>query len=320
MMGAMTWLAAGLLITVQTDSGANAVATTAPAAAPVIVPGSRQIDFTSTVTGRRYRLMIARPEAPPPKEGYPVVYVIDGNLYFGTASDTMRLQSLHMIKPAVIVGIGYQTDNIQEQLSLRNKDLTIALPPALLATPFYKLSGTKAEGLGDIDAFLDMIEKEVKPRIEATVAIDRSDQTLFGYSLGGLTALRALFRHPQNYRSFVAGSPSIWWGEKAVLVDEAAFAVAVRSHAIAPRVLITVGGSESDRMVVQPSMRMTQAQHDDMTARSAMVPNARELAAQLAALPGASGYRADFALFAGEDHVGAPPATLARAFRFALAR
>lgn len=61
------------------------------ASASARISESRQVDYVSQVTGRPYRLLISLPEAPPPPEGYPVVYVTVGGLYFGTVTETARL-------------------------------------------------------------------------------------------------------------------------------------------------------------------------------------------------------------------------------------
>ena len=52
-----------------------------------------RIDFRSAIRQRDYRLMVSIPNAPAPDNGYPVVYLIDGNLHFGIAVDTMRIQA-----------------------------------------------------------------------------------------------------------------------------------------------------------------------------------------------------------------------------------
>ena len=74
------WLAA-LVLVAATPVLAKA---TTPAPVAATVGTAQQIDFTSAVSGKTYRIMIAKPYAFPPKDGYPVVYVLDGGAYFGT--------------------------------------------------------------------------------------------------------------------------------------------------------------------------------------------------------------------------------------------
>ena len=83
---------------------------TAPVSAgsSAAIPMSRQIDFTSKVNGRNYRLQVALPLAAPPDRGFPVIYVIDGDVYFGTWAAAVRFRAMSGELPqAVVVGIGY---------------------------------------------------------------------------------------------------------------------------------------------------------------------------------------------------------------------
>ncbi len=69
---------------------------------------SSQWDLTSKKSGLEYRIFIAEPVGAPPKEGYAVVYILDGNGYFATAAEAERIQELGgEIDSALIVGIGY---------------------------------------------------------------------------------------------------------------------------------------------------------------------------------------------------------------------
>jgi predicted alpha/beta superfamily hydrolase len=74
-----------------------------------------QIDFHSAIRDRGYRLLVPIPARPAPAQGYPVVWLIDGNLHFGITVDTMHIQACWPdVRDAVIVGIGYPTDRVTE--------------------------------------------------------------------------------------------------------------------------------------------------------------------------------------------------------------
>jgi len=53
---------------------------------------------------------------------------------------------------------------------------------------------------------------------------DPADRCLVGWSLGGLLGLHALFTRPQMFSRYILVSPSIWWDDQRVLVDEASYA------------------------------------------------------------------------------------------------
>ncbi len=104
------WLGTAALGVVQAApavvEGAPVVSVPPPLSATV--PSSRQIDFRSTVNGRDYRIQIALPLAKPPAGGFPVIYVTDGDGYFGTWAFAARLRAMSQeLEPAVVVGIGY---------------------------------------------------------------------------------------------------------------------------------------------------------------------------------------------------------------------
>ena len=61
--------------------------------APVTIPRAKQFDITSRINGRRYRIMVATPFNADPAIAYLVLYVLDGNQYFGTATEALTRQS-----------------------------------------------------------------------------------------------------------------------------------------------------------------------------------------------------------------------------------
>jgi hypothetical protein len=94
---------------------------------------AKYYDFKSAINGRTYRLFVAVPEGTPPKGGFPVVYVLDGNQFFLTASTDLSLRSyLGELRRAVMVGIDHPTSHFREMLQQRTKDLTTPLSPESL--------------------------------------------------------------------------------------------------------------------------------------------------------------------------------------------
>jgi predicted alpha/beta superfamily hydrolase len=142
--------------------------------------------------------------------------------------------------------------------------------------------------------------------IEAQYRVDRRRQALFGHSYGGLFVLHTLFARPAAFQTYVAASPSIWWGGRFVLTQLPA---ALDGAAGAPRVLLTVGALEQAAPGADASPRGL------MLAEKRMVDAARELAATLQARPGGAG-RVAFAAFDGEDHGSALFPALSRGLAF----
>jgi predicted alpha/beta superfamily hydrolase len=284
-------------------------------ATQAVLPYSTQYDLTSKISGRTYRIFVFRPPVPPPEGGYPVVYFTDGNLAFPMAMAMGGAFSLLSGNPVLVVGVGYPSDNPLD-LMARTRDLT---PPTPLSAIMQQpgLPPPQAENYGGADDFRRFLTEELRPRIAADHPVSAENQTLSGYSLGGLFTLHVLFNHPTDFRGYAACSPSIWWNKRAVLKGERAFAKAVEAKAVSPRVLITIGDGEQTPPNPPPP-GMTAVQVRKLLREGRMVDNARELGERLAALKGGPGYVARFQAFEREDHLTATAAAISRTLAFAL--
>ena len=259
---------------------------------------------------RIYTISIARPDAPVPDGGYPVIYVLDANVLFNTVADSVRLQafmpSWSGIVPAVVVGIGVPGDKLFD-VPGRYLDLTTPVPGGVPSP-----SGGPPMKTGGADIFLDFIEQKVKSGVESRIPVDRSRQALFGHSLGGLFALHTLFTHPEAFQAYVAVSPSVWWGEGSLFAEAERFVAAGRGNGI--RVLLSVGQYEQ---AMSPAALAASAASEQRTVldRFKQVDRVTEMAALLAR---------DKALvvrhrvLAGEDHASSVPTAVSLGVRFAL--
>jgi len=270
-------------------------------AMPVTVARSSQYLLTSKINARAYRIMVSTPFLFDPAVAYPVVYVLDANVFFGTVTDAIHFLSFAKnVAPAIVVGIGYQSDDLNVWVRERRLDLT--------PTASSKPSDAGPSGGGD--AFLRVIEEEVKPLVRSRFKIDDARQTLVGMSFGGLAALRSMFRNPTAFSAYIVGSPSIWWGDKAVLADEAAFSKRVLSGELGLNLILTSARDEQYHGS-DPKM-LAEAQ-----AGSRMVDNTSELATRLAAL-NPEKLKVSRVIFDDEVHNTVPYAAISRGLRVAL--
>jgi hypothetical protein len=336
-----TTLAAFIAAQPAADAGPQlAAAAVASHPAEVFVADSRRVEFISKVNGHRYSLDIALPDVPPPPLGYPVIYVLDGDFYFGSMAEAARV--IGNAPQAIVVGIGYPHDpawtaavlakhrplpaifatfpRFEAALELeRMYDLSLPLNKAQLGDIGARGVPITAADVGGMDDFLRIIETDVKPRIYALAPVDHGNQTLFGHSLGGLAVLEALFREPKAFRTFVAASPSIWWGGKEVLRKEKEFSGRVSAGEITPHVLVTVGGEEDAVPTLASQTAPQRAQVEAQIKKLRMIDNACELAGRLKALHGARGYEAaDCAIFPFQDHNVSVWPAIGRAIPFAF--
>ncbi|MCP4610928.1 MAG: alpha/beta hydrolase, partial [Planctomycetes bacterium] len=161
---------------------------------------------------------------------YPVIYVLDGNAWFGmTTTITQMLAFGKELSEMIVVGIGYPTDEIKEILVLREIDLT----PSKVKTDS-----------GGAEQFLEFLEKDVTPYVDITYRTKTSDRTLMGKSHGGLFALYALFHKPDLFKRYIVMSPTLWWDEGVIFEYEEAFAA---QHAKLPvKLFLSVGEKEPE--------------------------------------------------------------------------
>lgn len=290
-----------------------------PQTLPATIPGAVQFDIESRITGRSYRIFVQGDARPAPPTGYPVVYALDASISFATAASQIALGRNAGWPPVVLVAIGYPEP--AKTSLLRNRDLTPSQPDE--ATRGWlepRFGPINADDYGGADAFHRFMVEELRPLIDRMYKVDPSNHALIGYSFGGLFVLHVMFNHPDAYRTFVAGSPSIWWNDREVLQGEAGFVAAIQQGRCVPRLLITSG--EWEQSEAAPDLPPSDAERAREIAnrnRHAMVENARALAARLGAVEGQAGYDVRYTLFVNETHLTAIPAATSRAIAFAIA-
>jgi uncharacterized protein len=277
---------------------------------PIAMANAEQWTMRSK-TGRTFEISIARPSGAAPDHGYPIMYVLDPSTAFATLVDTVRNQE-QTFGPVVIVGVGYASDAEEEN---RSFDLTpVTDPKDLPAGPAAGWGGAH----GGNDAFLNFIIDELKPAVAKAVAADPSRQALLGHSLGGLFVLHALFVRSDAFDTYIAGSPSIWWGKKSILREIAAYKAAQEKSRSPRRLLITVG--ELEAFASPEEIRLGEALKVDankLMKDAKQVSNSADLARDLSSLA-AYGLKVQRVAFPDETHNSVIPAYLARGARFTL--
>lgn len=280
-----------------------AVAFAAPTSAMAEQPGASIVSFFDVEApgGVSYRIFTAVPEGEAPEDGFPVVYLIDGNMVFPMAEKTMS-ESAGM--RAVLVGIGYPVEEREQIVSLRYFDLT----PDTAAELIPLAEGASPPRTGGRDAFLAFIEDELKPEIERRFSVNPARQTLFGHSLGGLFTLHVLYNRPDAFQTYIAADPSIWWNGRAILEEQNLF-LRDRADGISDkRLLIETSG----RKPLRPG---TDAANAQKLKKLRSGPNGRDVYEVLQSIPGLT---TAFRSFPDESHGSMVPLTVTDALRFSL--
>ena len=175
------------------------------------IPQAQQTLLSSKLTGRTYRIQVMA-VGDAPDTGYMPVYVLDGDMMFPTAATAAYTYYHHAkdngAQPLLIVGIGYDNGKLLD-IPMRSLDYT---PPM---DARGKISASQPKR-GEADAFLRMIQSELKPLLQQQYRLQADKATLIGHSYGGVLALYALMQHPNDFSHYVISSPSMWWNEGAL--------------------------------------------------------------------------------------------------------
>jgi predicted alpha/beta superfamily hydrolase len=313
-------LAAASLTAFQPCAAATAEPQPKPSGLPAVRARESSTLSLRSPEGLDYRIFMSVPAGDPPPGGFPVLYVLDANAWFGVAAEMTRLYELEG-GPAVVVGIGYPVDTLYAPLR-RGHDFTLG-PPAN-----GKMSVYAGADFGGADRFLSFLRGQVRDTIAAKVPIDRKRQSLFGHSLGGYFVMHVLLTQPDAFAAYAAASPALWW-DLPKIDAEAEVAKKRARPTRPPRVIVTAGSAEqalgsadtnlfrrlyaaNPKQFGGKSIEQVLAETNEELSRSRMVDNARGAAAQLTAL----GIPAEFVAFDQENHRSSVAPALGRAMPF----
>jgi len=234
-----------------------------------------RLSLESEPAGHRYRVSILRPAAPPPADGYPVLFLLDGN---AAEQDLVKTEALATPegRSLAVVTLGYDTDQ-RFDVAARAYDYTPALVPG--ANERDPLDATRRNG--GADGFLAFIQATILPAVERQIPVDRRRLGLWGHSYGGLFVLHAL-QHADTFRCHIAASPSLWWRDGYLFKHRDAFRERFAGRRFG--LLITRGSAETTRRPGDDEPRALARWRQT----SSVPPNAaEEFAGSLQSLPGA---------------------------------
>lgn len=149
-------------------------------------------------------------------ERFPVVYVTDGDYFFGGLAELASLLQDYGETPRfILVGIGY--GSVEKAALLRMRDFFTRPIQMLFETEIKRVADSQfASGVSDLEAithtteareFLHFIRGELMPFINARYPTVPSDSNYSGYSAGGTFGLYTLFTKPDTFKRYIVGSP-----------------------------------------------------------------------------------------------------------------
>jgi len=201
-----------------------------------VLPATQVKNITSTFVNKEFQISIALPQSYANDNAagkkYPTVYLLDGNFYFGTITEICRVMPFCGSMPEVIVvGIGYPIDTSVDQMDAAFKQTWGARGRDLTPVVDEKWEKEQIEGMGleyvasgGASSFLQFVEKELIPLIDSNYRADSSHRILAGHSFGALFVLYTLFHETSLFHGYVASSPSLWFGDKAMFATEEIYA------------------------------------------------------------------------------------------------
>ena len=174
------------------------------------LPQAFETEISSAGTGRTYRIQTAAIGEMPP-EGYPVLFVLDGEAFFPALFNIMQSLMNNPVtrsrSPCLIVGIGYAGGEVRD-LAQRAADYT---PPLR-----SNASEDEQRQFGQADRFAEFIDSELTAFLESKYRLDKNETAVFGHSFGALFGLYSLLSHRRFRRHWLV-SPSIWWHNRRIL-------------------------------------------------------------------------------------------------------
>lgn len=138
---------------------------------------------------------------------YPVIYLLDGSkdedfIHISGIVQFGSFSWINMVPESIVVGIG----NVD-----RKRDFTYPSQNELDQKEF-PTSGHSEE-------FISFLENELQLFIESNFRTT-SSKTIIGQSLGGLLATEILFKNPDLFDNYIIVSPSLWWDDEKLLVEQ----------------------------------------------------------------------------------------------------
>ncbi|MFB5746660.1 alpha/beta hydrolase [Cedecea sp. S5-13] len=246
-----------------------------------------------------YKIMVSWPEGKAPPEGWPVIYLLDGESVFPGAVSLMQRLTCERcpLTPGVVVAIDYPGDSRRERDYRPTVD-KVALEP-------NPAGGTYPPGApGEAQKFWRFIDAELRPWVAQHWKINPQRQALFGHSYGGLFTTWLFMTSPDAFQHFYASSPSVWWNDRYLL----RMAQNWQPDEGHTQLSISVGGYEQS---LQPrEARLPEAKRAGLLkhrGQRAMVDGNRDMAnALIAKAP----HRVDFTLVEGQSHLTVAPLVL----------
>lgn len=188
---------------------------------------------------------------------YPVIYLLDGSadedfIHISGLVQYNSFEWVNRIPKSILVGIATVD---------RRRDYTF---PTTIPEDAAKYPTS-----GHSDKFIAFLENELIPYMDHNYPTNKN-RSIIGQSLGGLLAADILLKNPTLFSSYIIVSPSIWWDNGSLLLQDSE--TSLRSIDSGINVYIGVGKEgltptkiprimEEDAKVLADKLKSTQSKH-----------------------------------------------------------
>lgn len=252
---------------------------------PAYLPAAKTFDIHSRRTGESYRVLVRPPAGPPPPQGYPTLWMLDGQasfpLVFSQPANGLFSAPPNNSGSGLIVAVGFPGD-APFNAAARSRNYTPLPdrePGDLVSTVF-----------GGADDFLYFLAEELRPALAAHYPLDAARHTLFGFSYGGLFTVHTALNCPSYFQHYWAASPSLWFSENMMMRRMRLGAATGAAESLT----LTVGKDEQYATHLLPPGRQ------EHLSRRAMVDNITEAAGLIARAN--ADLKVDLIVAADHDH------------------
>lgn len=174
-----------------------------------------------------YKLFVSLPEGYNTKENhsyrknYPVLYLLDPDIEFAMLASIARtMVNYDTIEPFIIVGIGYQNQDLTVMNSknfwdqwTKNRARDYIPIKVQQGKEDFESGDHEYSGLSNLTGgsakFKNFIEKELIPYINQKYRTS-NERTLVGHSQAGLFSSWMMLEHPSIFEKYIILSPSLW--------------------------------------------------------------------------------------------------------------
>lgn len=175
----------------------------------------------SNILNEERSYWIYKPEQRPGEsaQDYPVLYLLDGDVFFHSVVGFTRFFSssrISSLPPCIVVAI-LNTD--------RTRDFTPTSSSARRDGSIHPED--KPQG-GGAEQFYRFLTEELRPEVERKVPCS-GRYFLAGHSYAALFTLQTLLDHPESFEAFIAIDPSLWW-DRGIFLKQAEIKIRQKNY------------------------------------------------------------------------------------------